>query len=83
MDELIERFGGSLYTALVAYKVGPTRVAGILKAPSELPDKDTWYSQYIYVRREPALRLAGRTRTRETGIASWSHADHAGRMTAG
>ena len=56
MDELIERFGGDLHTALVAYNLGPTRVAGILKARGELPDKDTWYSQYIYDHLAAVLR---------------------------
>lgn len=50
------RFAGNLHTALVAYNVGPTRVAGILKAHSELPDKDTWYSQYIYDHLTSVLR---------------------------
>ena len=48
MDELLKRFSGDLHTALVAYNVGPTRIARLIKTAGTLPAEKTWYSQYIY-----------------------------------
>ena len=48
MVELLGRFDGNLHTSLVAYNMGPTRVAAILAKHAGLPAEDTWYSQYIY-----------------------------------
>ena len=48
MGELLDRFDGNLHTSLIAYNMGPARVAAMLAEHAVLPAENTWYSQYIY-----------------------------------
>ena len=48
MGELLARFDGNLHASLVAYNMGPARVAAMLTEHAALPAENTWYSRYIY-----------------------------------
>lgn len=48
MGELLDRFDGNLHASLVAYNMGPARVAAMLTEHAALPAENIWYSRYIY-----------------------------------
>ncbi|MDE0207475.1 MAG: lytic transglycosylase domain-containing protein [Candidatus Tectomicrobia bacterium] len=48
MAELLDRFDGNLHASLVAYNMGPTRVAAMMREHAGLLAESTWYSRYIY-----------------------------------
>ena len=69
MDELLDRFSRNLHTALVAYNVGPTYIANLLKTTDTLPEKKTWYSQYIHDHLKAVLRAESDSGSIEPDVA--------------